>query len=75
MEELLDTLPEVQPSSEFIEAKPSIRNQPNFTKKSGQKVVFKQEHTNFNKILANQQFRASPFATLKQTIQNNMQEL
>ncbi|CAH6718696.1 ribosome biogenesis protein Slx9p [[Candida] jaroonii] len=76
MEELFESLPTLDDKveeKEFVE-QTTISNQPNALKRSGQRIIQKQEHENFNNILKNQQFRSSPFATLRQSIQQNMNQ-
>ncbi|EGV64657.1 hypothetical protein CANTEDRAFT_120456 [Yamadazyma tenuis ATCC 10573] len=73
MEELFETLPEVTRDQQtgFVPSDTPHANEPNARKKTGHQVIFKREHENFNHILQNKQFRTSPFATLKQSIQEN----
>lgn len=71
MSDILDSLPTVETEPKFVETV-AHSNEPNFRNKTGQQVIFKQEHQNFNRILQDRQFRTSPFATLKEAIKNNM---
>lgn len=74
MEDLFESLPTISPQEQeqkFIEQK-EFSNKPNFTKRSGHQVIFKQEHENFNAVILNKEFRNSPFATLKNAIQNQL---
>lgn len=74
MEDLFESLPTISPGDQeqkFIEQK-EFTNKPNFTKKSGHQVIFKEEHQNFNAVILNQEFRKSPFATLKNAIQSQL---
>lgn len=61
-------------SKEYIEATVKAQNKPNVKKKSGQQIIFKQEHQHFNEVLQNNQFRSSPFATLRSAISQNMEK-
>lgn len=56
----------------FVESEKKNTNAPNATKQSGRKHILKQEHQNFNLVLASTQFRSSPFAALKDAIKHNM---
>ena len=70
MEDLLDMLPETGDNNDdkYVSVKPVHVNEPNVLNRRGHAVVFKQENHHFNSILKDQQFRASPFSTLRQVI-------
>lgn len=63
---------EVKPK-EFIKGSQKVANLPNANKKTGHAKILVNEHKNFNNVLNNKQFRASPFALLKQSISQNLQ--
>lgn len=79
MTELLDSL-EQEPETiqntvnvTYIKSKRQAgANAPNAAKKTGHKKILQEEHRNFQQVLNNPQFRASPFNALKAAIQGNM---
>ncbi|KAK6203104.1 ribosome biogenesis protein SLX9 [Scheffersomyces amazonensis] len=48
-------------------------NAPNANKRSGHKKILIEENKNFNNVLKNPEFKASPFSALKNAIQQNLQ--
>lgn len=78
MDDLLLSLPtetlnlvDVKQSSGFIAAKNKDANKPNPQKQGGHAKLLQMENRQFNKVLTDKQFKASPFDALKQAIQNN----
>ncbi|CAI5757692.1 unnamed protein product [Candida verbasci] len=59
-------------STEYIKSSKLNLNRPNPTKSTGLKQIMKEEHKNFNNVLTNPDFRASPFDALKNAIKQNM---
>lgn len=80
MEDMLSSLPmdELEAASErgkaqFVEKKPKRINEPNPQKQGGHAKLLDTENTRFNRILRDEQFKETPFATLKQAIARNLQ--
>lgn len=86
MDELLQSLPATTnivdaPTSKkdsgapkkYINSSKGPANIPNATKKTGHSKIMHQESKNFNSVLKDPQFRASPFSALKNAIAQNLQ--
>lgn len=78
MDDLLLSLPtetlnlvNVKEASGFIAAKKKDTNKPNPQKQGGHAKLLQMENRHFNQVLADKQFKASPFDALKQAIQHN----
>lgn len=57
---------------EYVKPSKKQLNLPNANKQSGHAKIMKNEYKNFNKLLLDNSFRASPFAALKDTIRHNL---
>lgn len=57
---------------QYVESTKPHSNAPNSAKRSGRNAIMRQEHSAFNQVLQNPEFRSSPFAALKSAIANNM---
>ncbi|KAF3989337.1 hypothetical protein FT663_03090 [Candidozyma haemuli var. vulneris] len=80
MDDLLSSLPtetlnlvDVKESQGFIQAKKKDTNKPNPQKQGGHAKLLERENKQFNKVLTDKQFKASPFDALKSAIQQNLQ--
>lgn len=82
MDDLLSSLPleELETSEgpgrpvKFVERKPKLVNQPNPQKQGGHAKLLGSENMRFNQLLKDEQFKESPFASLKQAISMNLQK-
>lgn len=79
MNELLMSLDEptnknvkIVEKAEFIESSKAKKNLPNAAKRTGHSKILSQENKNFNSVLQNPGFRASPFNALKEAIAQNL---
>lgn len=69
LSDLVDALPDTEPTIEFIESKPTNKPNPKKSRKGASKVE-NEEKARFAEILKEKNFRQSPFLALRQAIQN-----